>query len=101
MANKKKPNSGNPQKHLKGESHPLARQLFNRIKEGVQLTKKFEAHITPMGDCLITLEQWRYLRGSVVNDLALYAHFTGKPSPIDMIIASEQQKVLVPIDEPA
>lgn len=100
MATKKKATVGNPQKHLKGENHPLARQLFNRIKEGVQLTKKFEGHVAPMGESLITLEQWRYMRGSVVADLALYAHLTGKPSPIDMILASEQQKVLVPIDEP-
>jgi hypothetical protein len=100
MATKKKVTGGNPQKHLKGESHPLARQLFNRIKEGVQLTKKFEAHVAPMGESLITLEQWRYMRGSVVADLALYAHLTGKPSPIDMILASEQQKVLIEIEEP-
>ena len=102
MAKKKKPNSGNPAKQtLKADEHPMAKMLYRRLEEGVKLTHRFQDHIAPLGEALITLEQWRFLRGSVVNDLALYAQITGKPSPIEMIIASEQERVLIEIEEPS
>lgn len=101
MATKKKTTKGNPQKaSQKMDNHPMAKMLYRRLEEGVKLTHKFQDHIEPMGECLITLEQWRFLRGSVINDLAMYAHITGKGSPIDMIIESEQQRVLIEIEEP-
>jgi hypothetical protein len=100
MTQKKKRPGGNPQKQPHIDEHPMAKQLYRRLQEGVQLTHKFQDHVEPRGDCLITLEQWRFLRGSVVNDLALYAHITGKPSPINMIVESEQQRVLIEIEEP-
>jgi hypothetical protein len=93
---KRKPNSVNPAKqdpHI--DQHPLARRLFRRIEEGTLLVRDLQPHIVPLGEASITLEQWRFLRGSVVNDLALYAQLTGKPSPIEMIIKSEQERVLI------
>jgi hypothetical protein len=48
-----------------------------------------------MGESLITLEQWRYLRGSIVADMALLAQLENKPSPIDIIVKSEQERALV------
>jgi hypothetical protein len=96
LATKKKPNSGNPAKlALQASQHPLAKRLFNRIKEGTLLVQAFQDHIIPMGDQALTLEQWRYLRGSVANDLALYAQITGQPSPIDIIVKAEQDRVLI------
>jgi hypothetical protein len=94
MSQKKKRPGGNPAK-VRIEEHPIAKAAHRRLEAGVLLTRDLQNHITPMGDCLITLEQWRFLRGSVVADLALYAQITGKPSPIDIIIASEQERVLV------
>ena len=91
MATKKKQTVGNPAK----KPNPVVDAVYRRLKSGVLLTKDLQDHIAPLGDSLITLEQWRYLRGSVVNDLALYAHLTGKPSPIDLILASEREKVEV------
>jgi hypothetical protein len=91
MTQKKKRPSGNPAR----KSNPLIDAVFKRLVSGVQLTKELQDHVTPLGDCLITLEQWRYLRGSVVADLALYAQLAGKPSPIDLIITSERDKVLI------
>jgi hypothetical protein len=85
MSQKKKKSRGNPAK-ISIEEHPVA---------GVLLTRDLQDHVIPMGDCLITLEQWEFLRGSVVADLAIYAQITGKPSPIEIIIASEQERVLV------
>jgi hypothetical protein len=73
----------------------LAKKVFNRLQEGVALVKEFQGHIVPMGEQLITLEQWRYLRGSIVADMALLAELEGKPSPIDIIVKSEQEKALV------
>jgi hypothetical protein len=101
MAKKKKPNSGNPQKTLPADQHPLAKRLFRRIEEGVFLVRDLQPHIAPLGDASITLEQWAYLRGSMMVDLAMYAQLTGQPSPIDLIIASEQERVLIEIKEPA
>lgn len=96
MSQKRKRPSGNPAKQVpKIDDHPLARAIYRRLEDGVQLTHKLQSHIAPLGESLITLEQWRFLRGSVINDLALYAHITGKPSPIDMIIASEQERVSI------
>jgi hypothetical protein len=96
LASKKKPNSGNPAKlALKSSEHPLAKRLFNRIKEGTLLVQALEPHIVPLGEASITLEQWRYLRGSIVADLALYAQLTGQPSPINIIVQAEQDRVLV------
>lgn len=92
MAQKKKTNSGNPKKI---EEHPVAKAAHRRLEAGVLLTRDLQSHIIPHGDCLITLEQWRFLRGSVVCDLALYAQITGKPSPLEIIIASEQQRVSI------
>lgn len=105
MATKKKPNSGNPAKRaqqlaLKASEDPLARRLFRRIEEGTLLVRDLQAHIEPMGESKITLEQWRFLRGSVAVDLALYAQLTGQPSPIDIIVASEQERVLIEYDSP-
>lgn len=91
MTQRKKRTGGNPAK----KSDPLADAVYRRLTSGVALTKELQDHIAPMGDCRITLEQWRWLRGSVVCDLALYAHLTGKASPIDMIVASEQERVQV------
>lgn len=105
MATKKKPNSGNPAKkaqqlELQASQHPLAKRLFARIKEGTLLVQAFQDHVIPMGDQAITLEQYRYLRGSVAVDLALYAQITGQPSPIDIIVKAEQDRVLVEQDPP-
>ena len=105
MANKKKSTSGNPAKRarqleLRASEDPLARRLFRRIEEGTQLVNAFQQHIIPMGDQKITLEQWRYLRGSVVADLALYAQVTGQPSPIDIIVQAEQERVLIEQETP-
>jgi hypothetical protein len=105
LATKKKVTSGNPAKRaeqleLKASQHPLAKRLFNRIKEGTQLVAAFQDHIIPMGDQALTLEQWRYLRGSVAVDLALYAQITGQPSPIDIIIKAEQERVLIEQNPP-
>jgi hypothetical protein len=101
MATKKKANSGNPAKlALKADADPLAKRLFNRIKEGTLIVQALQNHITPMGDSKITLEQWRYLRGSVVADLAIYAQLTGQPSPIDIIVQAEQERVLVEQESP-
>lgn len=95
MSTKKKRPGGNPAKTISIEEHPAAKAAYRRLVDGTKLVKDLQDHIEPMGDRLISLEQWRYLRGSVVNDLALYAQITGKPSPIDIIIASEQQRVLI------
>jgi hypothetical protein len=105
LANKKKPNSGNPAKkaqtlELKASQHPLAKRLFRRIEEGTLLVRDLQPHIIPMGEASITLEQWRFLRGSVVNDLALYAQLTGQASPIDIIVNAEQERVLIEQDPP-
>lgn len=91
MATKKKSGSPVP----KTAKELIAAKVYKRLVDGVQLTKDLQDHIVPRGDSLITLEQWRYLRGSVVSDLALYAQLTGKPSPIDIIIASEQERALI------
>ena len=95
MSTKKKRPGGNPAKTISIEEHPVAKAAYRRLVDGTKLTKDLQDHVIPMGDCLITLEQWTYLRGSVISDLALYAQITGKPSPIDIILASEQQRVLV------
>lgn len=103
MATKKKANSGNPAKQtltLKADQHPLAKRLFRRIEEGTLLVQALQANIIPMGEASITLEQWRFLRGSVVADLALYAQLTGQASPIDIIINAEQERVLVEQEPP-
>lgn len=105
MANKKKANSGNPAKkaeqlELKASQHPLAKRMFRRIEEGTLLVRDLQEHIAPMGDASITLEQWSYLRGSMMVDLAIYAQLTGQPSPIDIIIKAEQQRVLIDLDPP-
>lgn len=93
---KRKPNSVNPAKQtLHIDEHPLAKRLYRRIEEGTLLVRDLQSHITPMGESTITLEQWRFLRGSVLNDFLLYAQLTGKPSPIDIIVASEQERVLI------
>jgi hypothetical protein len=89
----KKSKSGSPVPKTKRER--LAKKLFNRLQEGVLLTREFQDHIAPMGESLITLEQWRYLRGSIVSDMALLAELEGKPSPIDIIVKSEQERALV------
>lgn len=73
----------------------IAAKVYRRLVDGVQLTKDLQDHVAPMGDSLITLEQWRYHRGSVVSDLALYAQLSGKPSPIDIIVASEKERALI------
>jgi hypothetical protein len=95
MSSKKKRPGRNPAKPPHIDEHPVAKAAHRRLEAGVLLTRDLQKHITPMGDCLITLEQWRFLRGSVVADLAIYAQITGKPSPIEMIIKSEQERVLV------
>lgn len=105
MATKKKPNSGNPAKRakqleLRASEHPLARRLFKRIEEGTLLVRDLQPHIAPLGDASITLEQWTWLRGSMAVDLALYAQLTGQPSPIDLIVAAEQERVLIEYDSP-
>jgi hypothetical protein len=89
----KKSKSGSPVPKTKREL--LAKKLYKRLQEGVALTREFQDHVAPMGESLITLEQWRYLRGSIVSDMALLAQLEGKPSPIDIIIKSEQERVLV------
>jgi hypothetical protein len=89
----KKSKSGSPVPKTKREL--LAKKLYKRLQEGVALTREFQDHVAPMGESLITLEQWRYLRGSIVSDMALYAQLEGKPSPIDIIIKSEQERALV------
>lgn len=85
--------SGNPVPKTQREL--LAKKLFNRLQEGVALTAAFQDNIEPMGESLITLEQWRYLRGSIAVDMALLAQLEGKPSPIEIIIKSEQERVLI------
>lgn len=85
--------SGSPVPKSKREL--LANKLFGRLQEGVMLTREFQDHIAPMGDSLITLEQWRYLRGSIAADMALLAQLEGKPSPLEIIIKSEQERVLI------
>lgn len=105
MATRKKPNSGNPAKRaqqleLKASQHPLAKRLFRRIEEGTLLVRDLQPHIAPLGEASLTLEQWRFLRGSVVNDLALYAQLTGQASPIDIIINAEQERVLIEQEAP-
>jgi hypothetical protein len=89
----KRSKSGSPVPKSKKEL--LAKKLYNRLQEGVALTREFQDHVAPMGEALITLEQWRYLRGSIVSDMALLAQLEGKPSPIDIIVKSEQERVLV------
>jgi hypothetical protein len=89
----KRSKSGSPIPKSKKEL--LAKKLYNRLQEGVALTREFQDHVAPMGESLITLEQWRYLRGSIVADMALLAQLEGKPSPIDIIVASEQERALV------
>lgn len=89
----KKSRSGNPAP--KSQRELLAKKLFNRLQEGVALTAAFQDHIAPMGDSLITLEQWEYLRGSIAVDMALLAQLEGKPSPLEIIIKSEQERVLI------
>jgi hypothetical protein len=89
----KRSKSGSPVPKTKREL--LAKKLFNRLQEGVLLTREFQDHVAPMGESLITLEQWRYLRGSIVSDMALLAQLEGKPSPIDIIVKSEQERALV------
>jgi len=37
---------------------------------------------------------------SVVADLALYAQVTGQPSPIDIIVQAEQERVLIEQETP-
>jgi len=90
---KSKKKSGSPVP--KTERELLAKKVFNRLQEGVYLVKQFQDNITPMGECLITLEQWTWLRGSIAVDMALLAELEGKPSPLDIIIASEQERVLI------
>lgn len=92
-ASKASKKSGSPVPKSKREL--LAKKLFSRLQEGVLLTREFQDHITPMGDSLITLEQWRYLRGSIAVDMALLAQLEGKPSPLEIIIKSEQERVLI------
>lgn len=93
MSASKRSKTGSPIPKTKKEL--LAKKVFNRLQEGVALTAEFQAHIVPMGDSLITLEQWTYLRGSIVADMALLAALEGKPSPLDIIIKSEQERVLI------
>lgn len=93
MSASKRSKSGSPVPKSKREL--LAKKLYNRLQEGVALTREFQDHVAPMGESLITLEQWRYLRGSIVSDMALLAQLEGKPSPIDIIVKSEQERVLV------
>lgn len=93
MSASKRSKSGSPVPKTKRDL--LAKKVFNRLQEGVSLVKEFQGHITPMGESLITLEQWRYLRGSIVADMALLAELEGKPSPIDIIVKSEQERALV------
>lgn len=100
MSKKRKVTKGNPQKTLHIDRHPMAKRLYRRLEEGTLLVRDMQPHITPMGESLMSLEQWRWLRGSVINDLAMYAQITGKPSPIDIIIASEQERVLIDIEPP-
>lgn len=73
----------------------LSKKLFNRLQEGVYLVQQFQDNVEPMGECLITLEQWRYLRGSIAVDMALLAQLEGKPSPLEIIIKSEQERVMI------
>ena len=89
----KKKTGGSPVPKTRREL--LAKKVFNRLQEGVALTAEFQAHIVPMGEELITLEQWTYLRASIVADMALLAELEGKPSPLDIIIKSEQERVLI------
>lgn len=93
MSALKRSKSGSPVPKTKKEL--LAKKLYNRLQEGVLLTREFQDHIAPMGECLITLEQWRYLRGSIAVDMALLAQIEGKPSPLEIIIKSEQERVLI------
>lgn len=93
MSASKRSKSGSPVPKSKKEL--LAKKLYNRLQEGVALTREFQDHVAPMGESLITLEQWRYLRGSIVSDMALLAQLEGKPSPIDIIVKSEQERALV------
>lgn len=93
MSASKRSKSGSPVP--KTEKELLAKKLFNRLQEGVALVKQFQDNVEPMGESLITLEQWRYLRGSVAVDMALLAQLEGKPSPLDIIIKSEQERVLI------
>lgn len=92
-ASKSSKKSGSPVPKSKREL--LAKKVFSRLQEGVLLVQSFQEHITPMGECLITLEQWRYLRGSIAADMALLAQLEGKPSPLEIIIKSEQERVLI------
>jgi hypothetical protein len=89
----KRSKSGSPVPKTKREL--LAKKVLNRLQEGVSLVKEFEDHVVPRVEQLITLEQWRYLRGSIVADMALLAELEGKPSPIDIIVKSEQERALV------
>jgi hypothetical protein len=105
VSTKKKRPGGNPAKQaqtleLKASQHPLAKRLFRRIEEGTLLVRDLQPHIAPLGEASLTLEQWRFLRGSVVNDLALYAQLTGQASPIDIIINAEQERVLIEQEAP-
>jgi hypothetical protein len=93
LATKRKKPSGSPVP--KSAREILALKVHKRLAEGVLLTRDLQDHIDPMGERLITLEQWRYLRGSIVSDLALYAQLAGKPSPIDIIVKSEQERALI------
>jgi hypothetical protein len=93
LATKRKKTSGSPVP--KTQRQLLAARFYKRLTEGVLLTRDLQDHINPMGECLITLEQWRYLRGSIAADLALYAQLEGKPSPIDIIVKNEQERVLI------
>ncbi|QPX62528.1 hypothetical protein SEA_TRUCKEE_64 [Arthrobacter phage Truckee] len=90
---KKKSSGGSP--IPKTQREILAKKIFNRLQEGVALVKEFQDNVAPMGESLITLEQWRYLRGSIAVDMAILAQLEGKPSPIDIIIKSEQERVLI------
>ncbi|ALY09035.1 hypothetical protein GORDON_60 [Arthrobacter phage Gordon] len=92
-ASKKSKKSGSPVPKSKREL--LAKKVFNRLQEGVALTAEFQAHIVPHGECLITLQQWTYLRGSILSDMALLAELEDKPSPLDIIIKSEQERALI------
>ncbi|QGZ17270.1 hypothetical protein SEA_GIANTSBANE_66 [Arthrobacter phage Giantsbane] len=93
MSASKRSKSGSPVPKTRREI--LAKKIFNRLQEGVALTAEFQPHIAPLGESLITLEQWTYLRGSIVADMALLAELEGKPSPLDIIIKSEQERVLI------
>lgn len=92
MSKSKKRTVGNPAKQ---SENPVIAATYRRLLNGVQLTKDLQDHIIPNGDGLITQEQWEYLRGSVICDMAIYAQLTEKPSPIGIIVASEQQRVSI------